>query len=63
MKNLFKHFFRWELTHGKYEAKDELPPGKHSVKAVGKYEPDPNDIYMTEDGVKVCRSEKKLKLK
>ena len=43
--------------------KQKIPPGKHSVKAVGKYKPDPNDIYITEDGVKVCRSEKKLKLK
>lgn len=41
------------MTPGKYSAKDELLPGKHCVKAVGKYEPDPNDIYMTEDRVKV----------
>ena len=45
--------FRWELTQAKDVTKAKLPVGKNSVKGVGKTEPDPNDIYITEDGVKV----------
>ena len=45
--------FSWELTQKKRVTKAKLPAGKNSVKGVGKTEPDPNDIYVTEDGVKV----------
>ena len=55
LEKIFEHLFcfRWELTDGKDLTKDKLPAGKNSVKGVGRNEPDPNDIHITEDGVKV----------
>ncbi|XP_054169146.1 poly [ADP-ribose] polymerase 1-like [Oppia nitens] len=41
----------WELK----DAKDvkKLPKGKHSVKGIGETEPDPNEIHVLPDGLKV----------
>ena len=43
--------FSWELTNANEVKK--LPKGKHSVKGLGATEPDPNDIHVLPNGVKV----------
>ena len=44
-------YFRYIRSHADYI--ERLPRGFHSTKALGRYEPDPEDIYITEGGVEV----------
>lgn len=51
IQTLIEFNFSWEL----FDAKDvkKLPKDKHSVKGVGKTTPDPNEVHVMPNGVKV----------